>query len=561
MKLKKKQGTSGTGPKLSVTAKIALSLSFLITFLLAAVGTSIFLRDQALFNKEFQEKGWNIVHTALQFSGNYLQTSGNTEMLNNLVKTVGKYQDISYVMVLDPGGKVLAHSDEKQIGVKIDDDVTKSALSTKADTMKVRYDDRGNPAVMDFYSPINSAVDGTSGYLRLGIALSGLNKYARETVINIILICLAAILAGISLASLISKRILQRPLADLTAATEKLAAGDFSYKVPVRKQDELGDLATAFNTMTVHLANLIQSVKSSATDINKSAEQILGRLQTSDRANSRLSQTFDLLKTGAEEQVAILKQSISLSEQLSEQSKHAMDCILQILSEVNKTAGIGEAGVSAISKMAADIEESGQSIEDTKNSLRQLESSGLQFSQTIDYFANLLEKNTACTVRVALEAARSGNEELAGAAEDLHHISEESTQRVKQMSRELGDIRKAWDAAETSLNGNLKRLTDSSGAAREARASLEKILHSLLQSKGIIEEIASASQRQSASIDEIKLSQSGISEEILKSVSKSSGAGSDTKLQMENLQDIDTLAKKLMRMVDRLNVLSLQFKV
>lgn len=560
MKLKRTGVKHGPRLRFSVTTKIALALSLLISFLMAAVGTSVFLRDQALFKKEFQEKGWNIVHTALQFSGNYLQI-GNTEFLNNLVKKVGTYQDISYVMVLDAGGKVLAHTDEKQIGNKFNDEDTKNALAAKSDVMKIRYNEQGKPSIMDFYSPINTAGGSTMGYFRLGVDLSGLNKYAHETTIHIILICLAAILAGISLAALISKRILQKPLLDLTAATEKLATGDFSYKVPVHKQDELGDLATAFNTMTVHLSNLIQSVKSSAVDINKSAEQILGRLQTSDRTNSRLSQTFDILKQGTTEQVAILKQSIALSEQLSDQSKHAMDCILKILSEVNKTTQIGESGVSAISKIVANIEESGQSLENTRNSLKQLENKGRQFSQTIEHFSDLLEKNTACTVQVALQAARSGNEELTRAAEDLHHISEESTQRIKQMSGELADVQNTWSEAETALGGNLKRLAAGQDAAGEARGSLEKVLQSLLQSKDIIEEIASAAHRQSTSIEDIRQSQSGIIDELLKSINKSSGAGSDTKLQMESLHDIDSLAKKLMRMVDRLNVLSLQFKV
>ncbi|OPY55964.1 MAG: Methyl-accepting chemotaxis protein CtpH [Pelotomaculum sp. PtaU1.Bin035] len=545
--------------RISVATKIAIALSLLISFLMAAIGTSVFLRDQAIFKRQLEEKGWNIVHTALQFSGNYMQ-AGNTELLNNLVKTVGTFQDISYVMVLDAGGKVLAHTDDKQTGSKMNDEVTRNALALKANVMKICNDEQGKPAVMDFYAPINTA-GATTGYLRLGVDLTGLNKHARETVINIILICLAAIMAGIFLAALISKRILKKPLRALTAATEKLATGDFSYKVPVYMKDELGDLASAFNTMSVHLSNLIQSVKSSAVDINKSAEQILGRLQTSDRTNNRLSQTFNLLKQSTEEQVSILKQSISLSGQLSDQSKQAMDSILQILNEVNKTFRMGENGVSAIAKIAANIKESGQSLENTNNSLKQLENKGRQFGKNIDYFSNLLKKNTACTVQVALQAARSGNEELTRAAEELHNISEDSSRRIKQMSQELEDVQNTWKEAETALGGNMKRLTDGQEAVREAGESLEKVLQSLLQSKGIIEEIASAAHRQSANIEDIRQGQSGIIDALLKSINKSSGAGNDTKLQMESLHDINSLAKKLMRMVDRLNVLSLQFKV
>ncbi|MCL6480022.1 MAG: methyl-accepting chemotaxis protein [Peptococcaceae bacterium] len=355
MKLKRSGGNHCSGLRVSVATKIAVALSLLISFLMAAVGTSVFLRDQALFKKEFQEKGWNIVHTALQFTGNYLQV-GNMEFLNNLVKKIGTYQDISYVMVLDAGGKVLAHTDEKQIGVMINDEEAKDAMAAKADVIKIHYNEGGKPAIMDFYSPINTAGGSTVGYFRLGVDLSAFNKYARETAVNIFTTILAAISAGIFLAATISKRILHKPLKDLTAATERIATGDFSCKVPVHKHDELGDLATAFNTMTVHLANLIQSIKSSAADINKSAEQILGRLQTSGRANTRLSQTFDLLRQGTEEQVEILKNSIAISEQLSDQSKHAMDCVLQILSEINKTTQAGESDIRLQMENLHDID-------------------------------------------------------------------------------------------------------------------------------------------------------------------------------------------------------------
>lgn len=560
MKLKKSGSLDGIKLRISVTTKIAIALSILITFLIAAVGTSMVIRDYSLIRREFQDKGWNILHTALQFSRNYIQI-GNMEFLNDLVKKIGTYKDVNYVMVLDTGGKVLAHTDDKQVGMRYNDEETRNAMAAKTDVIKIHSAEKGKPAVMDFYSPVVTPGGSIMGYFRMGIDLSGLNRHARESALSIALICLAAILAGISLASLISKKILQKPLQDLTTATEKLATGDFSYKVPIHNLDELGDLATSFNTMTVHLANLIQSVKSSAADINKSAEQILGRIQTSDRTNIRLSQTFDFLKQGTTEQVSILKQSAAFAEQLSEQTKHAMDCILQILNEVNKTTQIGERGVSAISKISTDIEDSCQSLENTRESFGQLQNKVRQLNQSLEHFSSLLEKNIACTVQVALQAARSGNTELTEAAENLHNISKESVDRIKLMFDELANIQETWLMAESSLGSNLERLEDGQEAAREAAESLEKVVRSLLQSKDIIEEIASAAHRQSSSIEEIIKSHNSIIDELTKSINKSSGAGNDTKLQTESLHDIDSQAKKLMRMVDRLNVLSLQFKV
>lgn len=546
--------------RLSVTTKIAVALCLLITFLMATLGTSFFLRDRAFFEKEFQEKGWTIVHTVLQFSGSYFQ-NGDAENMKLLVKKAGSFQDVSYVMFFDASGRVIASTDEKQVGSKIDDEGIKQTLAANVETVKTHKNEQGQNDALDFFSPVSTSTDGAKGYLRLGLDLSTLNKFSRDTVANIVLTCLAAIIAGIFLSSLITKRILQKPLLDLSAATERLATGDFTYKVPIHNKDELGDLATAFNTMSVHLANLILSVKTSADDINKSAEQMLGRLRTSDNTNSKLSQTFDLLKQGTEEQVELIKHSASLSNNLFDQSQKAMDCILQVLSEVNKTAQLGGSGIAAISKIASNIEDTKKSLENIKSNFKQLEDRAPQINQNIGSLTNILEKNKECTVQIALLAARSSDGELADTAESLRHISEESSRHVNQISTGLVDIQDIYGTAGTSLDKDIKMLASGKDAAQEAKDFLEQVLYSLAQGKVLIEEAAAAAHLQSNSLENIRQSQVGIVDKLLKSMNSSSGAGSDTKLQMESLQYIDSLAKKMVRMVERLNVLSLQFKI
>ena len=172
------------------------------------------------------------MHIALSLSNTGL-LSGDKDFMNSFVKKIGADQDLSHVMVLDSAGRVLARTEGKQSGAVINDEDTRQALAAKTDKMIVRRDAGGKPALMDFYTPINAASGGTAGYLQLGVDLSELNQHATSTIINIALITIAAILAGIFLAALITKRILQRPLLDLTAATEKLLPG-FSYKVPVQ---------------------------------------------------------------------------------------------------------------------------------------------------------------------------------------------------------------------------------------------------------------------------------------------------------------------------------------
>jgi two-component system, OmpR family, sensor histidine kinase BaeS len=73
---------------------------------------------------------------------------------------------------------------------------------------------------------------------------------------------LIALLLGTVLA-----RTLVRPLRELTGATQALAAGDLNQRVPVRSQDELGQLATAFNEMNQKLVQAQQQRRQMTADI------------------------------------------------------------------------------------------------------------------------------------------------------------------------------------------------------------------------------------------------------------------------------------------------------
>ncbi len=62
------------------------------------------------------------------------------------------------------------------------------------------------------------------------------------------LACGLAVLAAVVLGLVLVRRILG-PVRALTSAARRVGAGDFDQRVPVRSQDELGELAATFNTM------------------------------------------------------------------------------------------------------------------------------------------------------------------------------------------------------------------------------------------------------------------------------------------------------------------------
>ena len=76
----------------------------------------------------------------------------------------------------------------------------------------------------------------------------------------------SAVIAAVFLTILLSRRIL-RPIESLQTAVMRVGQGNLEYRVPVRSNDEIGDLAKAFNTMAETLAQQEQLKQQVVSDV------------------------------------------------------------------------------------------------------------------------------------------------------------------------------------------------------------------------------------------------------------------------------------------------------
>jgi two-component system sensor histidine kinase BaeS len=77
----------------------------------------------------------------------------------------------------------------------------------------------------------------------------------------------AAVLLAAAAVTILAGRRLVRPIRTLTAAAQRMAAGDRATRVPVRGNDEVTRLAAAFNTMTDSVASTERQHKTLVSDI------------------------------------------------------------------------------------------------------------------------------------------------------------------------------------------------------------------------------------------------------------------------------------------------------
>ena len=83
------------------------------------------------------------------------------------------------------------------------------------------------------------------------------------------------------MARLIVEKSVARPVKDMVKATEKVSIGDFSQRLDLERNDEIGRLAQSFNIMNDQLGLLFASIKNAVTEMSASSKLIVHR--TGDR--------------------------------------------------------------------------------------------------------------------------------------------------------------------------------------------------------------------------------------------------------------------------------------
>ena len=131
------------------------------------------------------------------------------------------------------------------------------------------------------------------GVLDIGISLqpvdASLDRLRRETLVITMLSML--LLAGV--VTYFAHRSVVRPVRELLAATQRMAAGDMKAKVPEHSSTEIGDLQRSFNEMALHLGEaraarlaLLQSLEQKVEERTAALKRAQDQLVRSEKLSS-----------------------------------------------------------------------------------------------------------------------------------------------------------------------------------------------------------------------------------------------------------------------------------
>ncbi|MCF5724841.1 HAMP domain-containing protein [Pseudomonas syringae] len=302
-----------------------------------------------------------------------------------------------------------------------------------------------------------------------------------------------AMIFGLVAAWAITRQIII-PLNQTLQVAQRVASGDLSHNLNSARQDELGQLQRAMQSMTEGLRELIGGISDGVTQIASAAEELSAVTeQTSAGVNSQKVET-DQVATAMNEMAATVQEVARNAEEASEAAVAAD----QQAREGDKV--VGEA-IAQIERLATEVGNSTAAMGDLKRESDKIGS-------VLDVIKSVAQQTNLLALNAAIEAARAGEagRGFAVVADEVRSLAQRTQKSTEEIEELIVGLQSGTQQVATIMD-NSRGLTDSSvELTRRAGAALGNITRTVSTIQAMNSQIATAAEQQSAVAEEINRS-------------------------------------------------------
>jgi signal transduction histidine kinase len=236
--------------RIPIRVRLSLAITFVIWLSILILSLTILSRQKDQLYSRTVEMG--------KVSLNYFAMNANIPLLNDdivrlnrLIKDAASVKGILYAIIVDRNNTIKAHTDSNNIGKTLQGFQNVEEMRKDENFRYFDYTLPSGTQVLNLSRPITFK-EKELGTVHIGLSLDFINHLISRESVSILILSLFIVLFGIAFAFLLGTSF-SRPISKLVDATQEIGKGNLHYRIPMKRKDEFGDLASAFNYMADEL--------------------------------------------------------------------------------------------------------------------------------------------------------------------------------------------------------------------------------------------------------------------------------------------------------------------
>ncbi|MCP1486674.1 methyl-accepting chemotaxis protein [Pseudomonas fluorescens] len=312
----------------------------------------------------------------------------------------------------------------------------------------------------------------------------------RTVWLGLLVMLASALLIGLLSLWLVNRNLVE-PIRKLIDYVTQLSRGKLAERVVSDRQDELGNLAAAANTLRDFLAETFTRLQRSAADLDSASGELNAIATTmAGGTNEQFNRT---------DQVATAMNEMSATAQ--EVARHAADAA-RAADDADQSALQGEkvmqSTIHSITQMRGEIA-------NTATVIRRLEADSGRIGKVLEVIRGIAEQTNLLALNAAIEAARAGEagRGFAVVADEVRNLAQRTAESIIEINQIIQSVQTGAVDAAQAIDSGQTRSDESVEQVTQAGAMLERITHAVEAIRDMNRQIATAAEEQTSVAEDI----------------------------------------------------------
>jgi methyl-accepting chemotaxis protein len=273
-------------------------------------------------------------------------------------------------------------------------------------------------------------------------------------------------------------------------AIEGLAVGRISSPEWV-STDELGDLASALNSVLAKLRQIPETLASSASRLVAAGQEL-------SEANNEQQQSLN-------QQAAAIQETQVTSQEIKHTSQMTSERAESMLRVARRAEELGHEGEAAIEQSMQGLATIQQFVDAMQVKLSRLAESATQIGEITEAVKDMADQSNLLAVNAAIEAARAGEngKGFAVLAREIRALADQSVKSTTRIRGILGEVIGAIRAAASMVEQGSRDIAGGLERMRASSNSLRELSRLSQENSTAMRQIVAAVNQQNAGISQI----------------------------------------------------------
>ncbi|MEN1759954.1 methyl-accepting chemotaxis protein [Anoxynatronum sibiricum] len=481
----------------------------------------------------------------LSLTGNQLMTQEGMQLEgNNFVDTLEKDLGLAATIFVRDG------EDYKRIATTIRNEQGERVTGTYLGTESAAYQPvsagqryLGEAGILGknyltAYEPITDTNGQIIGILFLGVSEDEVASMINVFVTRMLLILLSGavvILLAAAVLTFIFAGRLASPIRRLAEHAALVGELNLTEEVPrdiLQRQDEIGQLAGAFDAVTRQLQTTMSEIGAATNQVANSAQSLKDTSNQSAMASEEVARTIEEIANGAADQARDTEAGANNINELGQLIETDQQLVKTLNTTVEQVNQLKNEGMTSLKEVVDKTAESGKAAAEVTEIITDTHQSAQKIQNASTMIKNIAEQTNLLALNAAIESARAGEagRGFAVVADEIRKLAEQSNQFAGEIDTVISDLTGRTAHAVTTMEkvGYIvgvqtqrveetdqrfqgidqamqqmgQALADLNQSTRQMEAKKDEIIGVIENLSAISEENAAGTQEASASVEE-----------------------------------------------------------